>query len=271
MDDGFYFAATAMDLNIRRQETSAENLAAGTQPGFKRQFIVSSSFKNAMAGASGNGVDALLGSDAGQVRYDFTPGILKRTERRLDFAFDSYVKDSSDETLRGGQLFFKVQSADGQILLTRNGRFQINADRQLVTGDGMKLMNESEQPITFNSDDMMSNLCVSSDGQVKIEDRSTSPSTVNSYGFLQLALVRDPQRLTRLSGNYFIDADGSAGSMDAPAGTFNMRNGCYEDSNSSPLKEMNSMIQSVREYEMQAKIVKATTEIYKQETSKLSS
>jgi flagellar basal body rod protein FlgF len=27
MDDGFYFAATAMDQNIRRQETSAENLA----------------------------------------------------------------------------------------------------------------------------------------------------------------------------------------------------------------------------------------------------
>jgi flagellar basal body rod protein FlgG len=134
----------------------------------------------------------------------------------------------------------------------------------------MKLMNESEQPITFNSDDMMSNLCVSSDGQVKIEDRSTSPSTVNSYGFLQLALVRDPQRLTRLSGNYFIDADGSAGSMDAPAGTFKCAR-WLRRLHSSPLKEMNSMIQSVREYEMQAKIVKATTEIYKQETSKLSS
>ena len=270
MEDGLYLAASGMMLESRRQEASAQNLAASGLPGYKRDFLVSSSFKDMLDGQAGaSKTGNLLGSDGGKLHYDFSNGVLKKTDRRLDFAFDSYTRESKDPTVKDAQLFFQVQSPDGKTLLTKNGCFQVNSDRMLVTADGMKVMNESGSPITFGADDNLGNVFVSSDGQVKVEDTSTSPTVIKTLSNIQLALVKSPQSLTRFSANYFMDADGSADVTPATAETFNMKNGYYEDSNSSPIQEMNAMIQSVREYEFHSKVVKSIQDTYRQELSKL--
>lgn len=269
MDDGMYRAGSAMLLEMRRQETVAQNLAAGSLPGYKRDFIVSGSFKTAMDDEGSSKTGKLMGTDGGKLRYDFSNGVLKKTDRRLDFAFDSYLRESQDPTMKKGQLFFQVQTEDGKTLLTKNGCFQVNSEKTLVTADGKKVLNESGSPIIFGSDDVLSQLYVSSDGQVKIQDTSTNPSTIKNLGFIQLVVAKNPQALTRLTANYFMDMDGAAAVTNAPQETFNMKNGYYEDSNSSPIQEMNAMIQSVREYEFHAKVLKSVQDIEKQELSKL--
>ena len=271
MDDGLYRAAGGMLLEVKRQESMAQNLSASTLPGYKRDFVVSSSFKDMLNGEIGSSkTSSLNGSGAGEVKYDFTSGVLKKTDRRLDFAFDSYLRQSEDPSIKNGQLFFQVQNDQGQTLLTRNGCFQVNSERTLVTADGKKVLSDAGTPIVFGSEDILSHVLISSDGQLKVEDTSTSPTTINNMGFIQLALVKNPQSLTRLSANYFMDMDGKANVGIAPSNTFNMKSGYYEESNSSPIQEMNAMIQSVRQYEFHSRLIKSVQDLNRQELTKLS-
>lgn len=275
MGEMLYRAGSGMLLEMKRQEIVARNIAGSSIPGYKREFLVSGSFKSQLDKARSTSASARLdskleGTDAGQTRYDFTSGVQKHTNRRLDFAFDSYLKQSDDAEAQKGQLFFQVKSEDGKTLLTKNGCFQVDNNMTLVTPDGMKVMSDSGEPIVFGADDNLNNLYVSSDGQVKIEDTNNSPTVINAKGFIQLAVAKNPQSLSRFSANYFYDSDGTAGVVNATADQFNMKNGYYEDSNSSPVREMNAMIQSVREYEFQSKVVKSVQDIFRQELAKLS-
>jgi len=268
MEGGLYRAANGMLLESRRQESIAQNLAGSSIPGFKRQYLVSNSFSDTLAGvtnsSTGNGATTTLGS----TRYDFTPGVVKRTDRNLDFAFDSYLKQSDDPTLKDGEIFFQVQDAEGNTLLTKNGAFRVNADREIVTTEGYKIMGDGG-PIVLGADDKVEDLNITSDGQVRINDKTTTPSTLKTLGTMQLVVAKSPQSLTRYTANYFGDPNEVAGIVPATSELFNMSNGYLEDSNSSPMVEMNSMIESMRAYELHSKLIKSAEELFRQEQSKL--
>ncbi len=266
MERGIYGAASGMMLETKRQEAIAQNLAGSSIPGFKRQFLITSSFSNELAGEMGGSSKS---AGKSQTRYDFSQGTLQKTDRTLDFAFNTYLQNPSDPSLKNGELFFQVKDPNGNVLLTKNGVFRVNADKEIVTTEGYKLVGDGGSAITLGADDNISDLTVTSDGLLKINDKTTSPSTLKSLGTIQLALVKDPQSLTRYTANYFGDPNNIAGVSPAPTETFNMLNGYHEDSNSSPIHEINAMIQSMREFEFHSKIVKSVQDLYRAEQSRL--
>jgi len=268
MDTGLYRAASGMLLEGKRQEAIAQNLAGSSIPGFKRQYLVSSSFSDTLSGALSSNEKAGSMTSLGSTRYDFTPGVVKRTDRNLDFSFDSYLKQSDDPTLKDGEIFFQVQDADSNVFYTKNGAFRVNSDREIVTTEGYKVVGDGG-PIVLGADDKVEDLNITSDGQVRINDKTTSPSTLKTIGTMQLVVAKNPQSLTRYTANYFGDPNEAAGIVPATSELFNISNGYLEDSNTSPMVEMNSMIESMRSYELHSKLIKSAEDLFRQEQSKL--
>ena len=106
----------------KRVEVAAQNLSNATTPGYKRAISFESLVAIQGAGKSGEG--ALGGTALGpSLTFDFTPGKSENTHNPNDLAIS-------------GSGFFTVKTTDGQVLYTRQGQFQRNAEGQLVTPQG---------------------------------------------------------------------------------------------------------------------------------------
>lgn len=269
MDDGIFRSITAMQLESKRQEAIARNLAGASIPGFKRDFIVSESFKSEMAEAGENMTGDLEGTSLGKTYVDFSPGTIKKTERTLDFTFESYTKKSDDKEVKKSELFFKVQTSDGRTLLTKNGSFCIDKDMKLVTAEGHTVLGTGNAPITLAETDNIQNMCVTSDGVVRIADNTTNPAIIKNIGNIQLAMAKKPQELKRVSANYFSNEKNKAEVEDVKDNNlFKMMNGFHEVSNASPVEEMSAMISSFRQYEINSRNIKTLEERFRQEQTK---
>ncbi len=163
MNYGLYLSASGALTALYRQDVFANNLANVQTVGFKadrpsvRQRDAESveggfsEFRKHLLDKMGGGVMA------GPQVVSFTRGSLTATGNPLDLA------------LREDNSFFAVQMknpTDGstQIRLTRDGRFSLDAQGQLVTRTGgHPVLNEQNQPITLATDQPVQ---VSPDGQI---------------------------------------------------------------------------------------------------------
>lgn len=138
---GLYAAASAMVAQVARQEVYANNLANANSVGFRRGQAVMGSFEAALAEA------ATGGAAASPAPVDLSQGPVVTTGRSLDLAIT-------------GDAFFTVQTPQG-LACTRDGRFQLDAGRGLVTLSGHPVLGTSG-PIVLPSTDFT----VSTSGEV---------------------------------------------------------------------------------------------------------
>lgn len=130
MIDSIYVAASGLTGHQKGLKVISNNVANLNTPGYKgsqAQFadVFLSQGGDASTGESttpGGGLDTL------NPTINFTTGDIRETGRDLDMALD-------------GPGFFVVRDDRGQTLYTKSGRFEFNADGQLVTmDDGMPVM-----------------------------------------------------------------------------------------------------------------------------------
>src|SRR5689334_798135 len=135
MIKGLYSAVSAMVMNAARQQVLTHNIANMETPGFKQIFTSVSDFMQNQAvyvkGKGGpNSVSYVgnlgLGSQLGPEFVDFEEGAFQSTENPLDLAIQ-------------GKGFFTVKTQDGN-RYTRDGRFLRDADNNLVTVEGFKVL-----------------------------------------------------------------------------------------------------------------------------------
>src|SRR5215471_10933281 len=112
------------------------NLANSSTTGFKAsrvefatQFLQTLSLGSAPVGNSGgtNPRQIGLGTQVSSITPDFTQGTIQLSSNPSDLAIQ-------------GDGFFIVQATTGEQLYTRNGNFRTNAENQLVTTTGNKLL-----------------------------------------------------------------------------------------------------------------------------------
>ena len=96
---------------------------------FATQFLQTQSLGSAPTGNSGgtNPRQTGLGVQVAEITPDFTQGTIEISSNPLDLAIQ-------------GDGFFMVQSSDGEQLYTRNGQFKLNADNELVTNTGERVL-----------------------------------------------------------------------------------------------------------------------------------
>ena len=142
MPYGLYISAEGAQVQSRRMEVIANNIANVDTVGFKRDLAVMQSRyaeaieRGAVSPGAGTINDIGGGVQFRQTVTDFSPGPLRKTGNPTDVALQ-------------GDGFFVVRKGQER-LLTRAGNFRLTADGDLVTQQGYPVLAEGNSQIRVN-------------------------------------------------------------------------------------------------------------------------
>ena len=129
-------ALTGMNAAETTIDVVGNNVANSNTVGFKEseaifatQFLQTHSLGSAPTPANGgtNPRQIGLGTQVAEIAPDFTQGTIEISSNPLDMAIQ-------------GDGFFIVQGSQGELLYTRNGQFRTNAQNELVTVNGQRVL-----------------------------------------------------------------------------------------------------------------------------------
>jgi len=229
MIKGLYSAYNGMDSAWKYQDVLSNNIANANTAGFKRETATQGSFQDALLSQQtpvpapiAARVQAVVGtigtgSFITDFSTDFTSGAPQNTGNELDFA------------LTNG--FFQVQSPDGTVYSTRDGRFGRDANGDLVTSQGDYVLDTAGQHINLPA----TPVTVAGDGTI-------ADSQGNAIAQLSI-LDFTPSQLTRAGEAYFTT---SAPGQPVDGG---LRQGYIENSNTDLVEEMTTLLTVERAYQ----------------------
>jgi flagellar basal-body rod protein FlgF/flagellar basal-body rod protein FlgG len=142
MPYGLYISAEGAQVQSRRLEVIANNIANVDTVGFKRDLaVMQSRYAEAVERGMASPGAAGLNDVGGGVQFretvtDFSPGPLKKTGNPTDVALQ-------------GDGFFVVRKGQDR-LLTRAGNFRLTAAGELVTQQGYPVLGEGNSPIALS-------------------------------------------------------------------------------------------------------------------------
>ncbi|MGB0360161.1 MAG: flagellar basal-body rod protein FlgG [Endozoicomonas sp.] len=173
----------------------------------------------------------------------FTPGNYDTTNQALDMAII-------------GNGFFQLLQPDGTPVYSRNGQFQINAEGDIVNGNGLPL----EPGITIPAD--ATNISISDDGIVMVKQ----PGIIEPVEVGQITLVNfvNPAGLQAMGSNLFQQTVASGDPIEAQPGIEglgSLEQFTLETSNVSTVEELVKMISVQRAYEMNSKVIAAADQM----------
>ena len=247
-------AATGMDAQQRKIDTTANNIANVNTTGFKSsraefQELLTQQIRPAGQGQGPVGVDVGLGVKTAATTKSFSQGALEATENPLDVAIE-------------GAGFFQVQNPQGELLYTRAGNFKVNQDGELVTSEGMRLVPNVVVPQDATS------ISIERNGTISVMlPGDTQPVEV---GQLELATFTNPAGMKGLGRNLFAPTQASGDAMIArpgERGTGELSQGFLEGSNVQIVTEMIDMIVSQRAYEINSKVIRTADEMLRSVTN----
>jgi flagellar basal body rod protein FlgG len=227
MNVSLYQAASALNAMDRWQETIAENLAASSVPGYKKQDF---SFAAVQAGLHGAPANAASGAtrgvlmSGGQASTNFQPGEFRVTNVKTDVAID-------------GKGFFEVQLPNGASAFTRDGEFHIDSQGQFVTKEGYRVLGDGG-PLILDLNNY-TEVSISATGEVS--------QGTDGKGRIKLTEFGNPRALIRISGGYFTADNPNVNASPSTAST--LRQGTLESANTSVVMEMANLMTAMRTFE----------------------
>jgi flagellar basal-body rod protein FlgG len=227
MLEGLYSAASGMEAQQNQFDAISNDMANLDTPGYQSTVV---GFHDLLYsnGAYGSAVPTGAGSASAIVGRDQSQGAIETTNRQLDVAVQ-------------GQGYIEVRRPDGSIGLTRNGRLELNAKRQLTNQEGMLV----QPPITIPAG-------VTTD-QVTIAANGTVQAAGKTVGKISLVDVPAPDGLVA-DGDSVFSATAASGAI-KPAKTATLQQGALEGSNVDMGAEMAKMMTAQKEYEMSSQAV----------------
>ena len=250
-----YTAATGMTAQQLRIDNIANNLANVSTTGFKkgRGSFEDLLYQNLPAGAArgedGRPAELQVGSGARMVgmHRDFSTGSIQQTGNPFDLALGS----------RG---FFVVEDRDGNEFYTRDGRFTVDRDGELVNASGMRLSPGIAIP------DDADNVTIGADGVVSATyDGSTNEVVL---GTIRVVDFTNDTGLKSMGGNLYTatPASGDPNELYAEDGVL-VQQYALEASNVDVAEELVDMIVAQRAYELTSKVVQSADEALQVVTS----
>lgn len=247
---GFYTATQGMIAQQRRMQILTNNMANANTPGFKQDQGAMESFpemllkhfdtetiptKRPLNLPIANQIGTINpGVFMQEISPSFVQGDLSETGNVTDLAL-------FDPPNAGGVSFFTVRNENGEIRYTRNGNFTIDGQGFLTTSDGLRVLDENNQPIYLGSDQFS----VSKNGVVTDPDGEYIAT-------LNLAFTTNPGALIKDGNGVF--------ASDAPlqrSVAASVKQGFIERSNVDTAKTMTEMMSAYRAFEANQKILQA--------------
>jgi flagellar basal-body rod protein FlgG len=240
---GLYTSTSGMLKEQKKMDMVTNNIANVSTTGFKRDMEVIQSFDEVLTKRinDSNGFEARdtnignmrLGSDIVNIYTDFSSGTLMQTDNLTDISFRG--NDSA---------FFVALSESGEELYTRNGCFTIDSEGYLVTQTGEKIVS-ANGPIYIGTD----NFIVQNDGSIYVEGQYQDT--------FKIAEFEDNNELIKY-GEGFWKSKETAVTRDFSGGIVQ---GFIEQSNVNSIEEMVKMIDLLRTYEANQRVLRAHDEL----------
>ena len=234
MPYGMYISAEGAQVQQRRLEVIANNLANVETAGFKRDVgMFQARFAEAIQQGSDYPHSRSINDVGGGVKMmdvatDFRSSSLRETGTTTDFAVN-------------GDGFFQVRGKDGQVYLTRAGNFTLDARGRMITQtDDLPVLSESGGEITLDA---------SKPWEVFPGGRIVQDGSATAIGLVRPQSLGD---LVKVGGNMFkpLGPTTPVGEADR-----DIRQGYLEQSGVNPTREMMAMIETSRAFEANTRII----------------
>ncbi|MGC3938127.1 flagellar hook-basal body complex protein [Roseobacter sp. EG26] len=230
MENAGYTTLTRQSGLLREMRIVANNIANAATTGYRQEGLVFSEYVKSIDGASS------LSMGQGNTRQtSFQQGALTQTGGTFDFAIE-------------GDGFFLVETPSGE-RLTRSGAFSPNANGDLVTYDGYRVLDAGGAPVFVPPG--AADVAVSADGTISSEG--------NPVGQIGVVLPTNPQGMVREDGVMFRADDGYE-----PAEQARVLQRFVENSNVDSVTQLTRMIEVQRAYELGASFLEAEDERVRQ-------
>lgn len=240
-------AATGMASQEIHVNTISNNIANVNTTAYKKQRaetedLLYQTYVESGARSSQNtkynvGVQVGTGSKVSAIRKEFVQGSPKITNNPYDLMIQ-------------GDGFFGVELPNGLISYTRDGSFNVNAQGQLTTKDGYKLI----PTITLPPNILTLNISNSGNVDAFIQNQQ---EPVN-LGQIPVFMFTNPVGLKSTGRNLYQGTLASGSPIQSIAGengAGGVQQGSLESSNVSIMNEMTSLIRAQRAYEMNSKVM----------------
>ena len=195
----------------------ANNIANASTTGYRAEGLAFSEYVAAL----GPGQRSLSMAAARVRTTDITQGSLTQTGGAFDLAIE-------------GDGYFLIETPDGE-RLTRAGSFTPNGEGDLVTMDGLRVLDAGGAPVFIPQ----------GAGPIGIASDGTISAGNDPVGQIGLVVPNDPLEVTRQSGTLFVAPGGVA-----PAPDGRLLQGFLEASNVNPIHQISRMIEVQRAYEL---------------------
>lgn len=216
MDSTGYITITRQTGLMREMQVVANNIANAATTGYRQEGVVFSEYVKGVH----NGPSLSMGQ--GNIgKTNLTQGDLAQTGATFDFAVE-------------GEGYFLIETPQGE-RLTRNGVFTPNADGDLVTMDGYRVLDAGGAPVFIPSG--VGKIAVSEDGTLSAEG--------NLVGQLGVVTPVEPTKMIRENGVMFKADEGYE-----PAENARVFQGFVENSNVNAIGQLARMVEVQRAYEM---------------------
>lgn len=221
-------------LTLRRaMDVTANNIANANTPGFKVESLLLQNQPANRAQAQ-DGPRQLQFVENWGVARDFRQGQLEYTGRPLDLAFE-------------GEGFFAVETANGDLRYTRDGRFRLDQEGRLAATDGSLVLDETGMPILLEPGGGP----ITVQGGAMIQD-GNEVARIGAYTFEDLGALQKTG-----DGRYLapegVDAD--------IAETININQGYVETSNVQQVLELTRMMETMRAYQSVSRFIQQGEEL----------
>jgi len=222
MENASYVSLMRQSGLLREMQMVANNIANISTTGFRKEGLLFAEHVVAL-----EGVDPSLSMASADVRTTYqSQGALSSTGGAFDLAIE-------------GEGFFLVETPDGE-QLTRAGSFTPNADGELGTAEGYRLLDSGGAPIFVPPD--ATDVSIATDGTISVEGRPVAQ--------IGLFAPASPTDLRRQDGVRFSARDGFE-----PIEGGAIMQGFLEESNVNPVTEIARMIEVQRAYELGQKLL----------------
>lgn len=242
-----YTAVTGLITGEAKQSIVTNNIANSNTNGYKAENLSIKSFNDVLIQnydktVNGKNIKTIIGSlsqgsQIDAVNTDFTQGVLQTTDKATDFAIE-------------GKGFFTVQRDNGittKNYYTRTGDFHIDGSGYLVTDSGDKVLGKNS---TTNAIEPI----FVGDGKIQTDKYGNVSINGKSEYKFDLVDFKDYNTIKKVGDNLY---DGANPIQNAKVV---VRQGALEKSNVNVTNEMVNMMEIMRNFESNQKILQSIDE-----------
>lgn len=266
-----YSGISGMKANQTKMDVVGNNVANVGTTAFKKssvrfsdalnQTIIYSSSPGENIGGVNPGQVGIGTKVAGIAKY-MTQGAIQPTGRPTDLAID-------------GEGFFVIQMDKNNDVIvegyTRDGSFSLDANGNLVTAEGYRVLNTNDEPVKIpkeygkSSDDMKKVLSFNISREGKLTYLLEDGTKVENLQTLKVAVFQNESGLEAMNSNIY-SATANSGSPlyntgDNPAKIGLVNQGAIEMSNIDLSEEFTDMIVATRAFQAAGKVITTSDEL----------